>query len=169
MGLRDRAVPTLVELCGRRSWAPTPLGTGSLAPILAWSSANLDERRLRACRFCKRFYKQTSARLERGRGQVSYVWMVPPTKKLGQQLSTFEFRIFSLAWVTRPFGPISSVQRHVPPSMDLSDQSEAVTGSCPCWWASRRGMTHPFIISSFVLIFSFYLDLVWQLWPFKQI
>ena len=27
-------MPTLVELCGRRSWAPTPLGTGSLVPVL---------------------------------------------------------------------------------------------------------------------------------------
>ena len=27
-------MPTLVELCGRQSWALTPLGTGSLAPVL---------------------------------------------------------------------------------------------------------------------------------------
>ena len=27
-------MPTLVELCGRRSWAPTPPRTGSLASIL---------------------------------------------------------------------------------------------------------------------------------------
>ena len=52
MGLRAlrQLMPTLVELCGRRSWPRHRMALVVLFPS-SWSPANLDETKLRACRF----------------------------------------------------------------------------------------------------------------------
>ena len=68
-GVARQGGDTLVELCGRRSWAPTPLGTDSLAPVLVEPV----RKEIASVSVLQAILQANNHQAGAGEGQVSYL------------------------------------------------------------------------------------------------